>query len=155
MYAGSDSGTYRGMSGPEILNFFRSYSDTIEPYPYKGGEPWGLPPRWKIFEDCLARFPLDLQQTIIQDLLDHRGPMKWGLPQAADIEQIREWLVNDILPGERIDGVRITRNGLQITLGNKKITAHFSNPPHFEFPASLRTNHALGSRTFDEKRANR
>jgi hypothetical protein len=77
-----------GFSGPEILAFFSEYSLDVEPYPWEGGAP----SRWMIFEDCLARFPVEQQKRIISHLLDYDGPMKYGPPPAADVERIREWL---------------------------------------------------------------
>jgi hypothetical protein len=78
MFAGAET----GMSGPEILGFFRARCNTIDPYPWR--MKWTRS-RWAIFEDCLAQFPLDRQRAIIQSLIEHQGPMKYGVPRPSDI----------------------------------------------------------------------
>lgn len=78
----------RGFSGPQILDFFSRYSNDIETYPWGGGAP----SRWLMFEDCLARFPLEQQRRIIRDLLAYDGPMSHGAPEREDVEAIEQWL---------------------------------------------------------------
>jgi Abortive infection C-terminus len=82
-----------GFSGPQILDFFSQYSNSIGSYPWSGGAP----SRWLIFEDCLAQFDLDQQKEIIRDLLEYDGPMSHGRPAAQEVEQVRSWL-GDTLP---------------------------------------------------------
>jgi hypothetical protein len=107
MYAGRES----GMSGPAILDFFRRYSSAIEAY--RWDQNW-RPSRWKIFEDCLSQFPRERQNVIIQDLIRHPGPMKYGLPDASDVQKVQEWLFNEVLDGESIDRIVVTPYGMEI-----------------------------------------
>ena len=83
-----------GFSGPQILDFFSQYSNSIESYPWSGGAP----SRWLIFEDCLAQFDFDQQKKIIRDLLDYNGPMSHGRPAIDEVEQIRSWLGDSLPP---------------------------------------------------------
>jgi hypothetical protein len=83
-----------GFSGPEILDFFSRYSNEIEPYPWGGGAP----SRRQIFEDCLARFPLEEQKRIIAELLSYDGPMKHGEPPAEEVSAIEAWLAGGPTP---------------------------------------------------------
>lgn len=77
-----------GFSGPELLEFFSQYSNDVEAYPAGGGAP----SRWQILEDCLAEYDRDTQRTIVAELLDYEGPMKYGPPPAEDIAWMRAWL---------------------------------------------------------------
>ncbi len=127
MFAGAET----GMSGPQILGFFRARCNTIEPYPW--GMKW-IPSRWVMFEDCLAQFPLDRQRAIIQSLIEHQGPMKYGLPCLDDVQRVREWLLNDVLAGGMIDRVCVTTDGLLINLPGD-INFHLAGTTHVEFPS--------------------
>jgi hypothetical protein len=119
-----------GMSGPEILGFFRARCNTIDPYPW--GMKW-IPSGWLIFEDCLAQFPLDRQMAIIQSLIEHEGPMKYGVPHPSDVQRVREWLLNDVLAGGKIDRVCVTTNGLLISVAGD-INFRLAGTTHVEFP---------------------
>jgi len=82
-YAGNS-----GLSGPELVDFFRSYIPDLEPYPREGAPPG----RYEILVDCLARLDLEEQKRAIRELLEYDGPMKHGQPRGADKARIREWL---------------------------------------------------------------
>lgn len=76
-----------GFSGPEILDFFARYDIEIESYPTSGA-----PSRKAMFEDCLARFDLQLQTKIVVDLLGYDGSFKYGSPSDGDIDFIKRWI---------------------------------------------------------------
>jgi hypothetical protein len=86
-----------GLSGPELLEFFSGYSSEIESYPWEGGAP----SRWQILEDCLSRFSLDEQRSIVGDLLDYDGPIKHGHPKPEDVAWVRNWLNDGSAPPSR------------------------------------------------------
>jgi hypothetical protein len=133
MYAGN--WPYTGMSAREILNFFRRYSGEIEAYSW---DTHWRPSRWRIFEDCLARFSLAQQKDIIQDLVDYSGPMTYLAPSPDDIATIRQWLWNAALAGASIDYVRFTPDTLQITIENGcEATVEFISFPRVESPLAL------------------
>jgi hypothetical protein len=116
MYAGSET----GMSGPQILRFFRAYSDTIEEYPFERRGQWG-PSRWMMFKDCLARFSLDQQKAIIQDLIRHPGPMKYASPDAGDVRKIQQWLS----PDHPTDEVRVLETGKTPDVPEQKLATYW------------------------------
>lgn len=79
----------KGLSGPEIMDFFRQYADDIPDY-YNLSN---VPSRWRLFEDCLRRFPSAKQRHILLDLCGWEGPMKWGRPESNTIATLRRLLV--------------------------------------------------------------
>src|SRR5262245_48779435 len=86
MYAGTT-----GLSGPQIVDFFSSYSLAIKTYRYV--QP---PPRRAfIFDDCLARLSLGEQRRAIGQLLDSQHAYAYGPPSAEDLAFVRRWLAGD------------------------------------------------------------
>jgi len=67
-----------------------------------------------MFEDCLSQFPSEQQKVIVQDLILHPGPMKYGPPNSLDVQRVQEWLFNEVLDGESIDHVVVTPYGMEI-----------------------------------------
>lgn len=86
-----------GFSGPEMVDYFSRHDVNVEQYAWSGG----MPGRKQIFEDCLARFPLDRQLEIIAELItiEHFG--KYSPPSEADRTFIRDWLLSQGMAGHK------------------------------------------------------
>ena len=59
--------------------------------------------------------------------------MKYGVPRPSDVQRVREWLLNDVLAGGKIDRVCVTTKGLLISLAGD-INFHLAGTTHVEFP---------------------
>lgn len=77
-----------GFSGPEMVEYFSRHDVNIEQYSWRGG----MPGRKQIFEDCLARFPLNRQLEIIAELITIDDFQKYAPPPEAERAFIRDWL---------------------------------------------------------------
>jgi len=90
-----------GMSSREIVEFFIRYSDGIPEYPWQPDAGY----RADYLYGCLDRLPVSLQRQALLALCDYSGPMSYGSPPPAGVEELRRWLHEGEAPVHDAEGL--------------------------------------------------
>jgi hypothetical protein len=81
----------------------------------------------------MSRFSIHQQRLIIRDLIDHPGPMKFGLPNDSDVRRLRQLLINEVLSGEAIAHVDLKPCGMEIITTNN-LSLYLKGAAYLSFP---------------------